>query len=616
MPAAITDLIDRTTDSTTGRPVIATLASGKAIAASSISINDATNWTTTTAIHFSIYATQTVGGIAVKDPSTQTDWKGTLSGTTISNLTITGGTDRTYTAGSYVEITPTARWAKDLYECIIAFANQDGTLKSAPVQTALGLGASSLNGWNALGYAPSSVTHNGNRSYDLLFSGVDISTTISAGTRLRTTRTVAAANQCTTLNGTTQSFSKSSPAGMTFTDDFVVSAWIKVTAYPSATAYIVSRYSSGSGSGWNINLDPTGIIIMQGNNGGASNYGRVQTRASIPLNKWVHITGQLDMSAGTATTVTSYIMFDGVDIPCSYSTSGSAPSALVQAGNLEIGSLVGGGFFTGKIAHVAIFSAKVTQATMRGYTAQAMVGTETSLISAFKLSNTINDSNTTNANNLTANGSATTTTADSPYGGQADGTISTTLDYCIAQKVTFSTNTTITVQVPEGCTIPTTGGVSTVVYSANQAPYGMPVQGSKWRIETLVMTDVGTSIGGTGTWGAGPCNITVPLGNWKVGYNGCFSQESTVAGSRNGTITLSSTSPSNGTRSQDLSSIIFTGASTTACIIEAAKYIVTDLAAQTVYTVYGEIVSATGAETWHVRGDRGMAILFAENTYL
>ena len=72
--------------------------------------------------------------------------------------------------------------------------------------------------------------------------------------------------------------------------------------------------------------------------------------------------------------------------------------------------------------------------------------------------------------NLTASGSATATNADSPYGTQGSGLISSTLDYAIVQSATFSTNTTLTVQVPEGCTIPTSGGVSAVAYSAQRNP--------------------------------------------------------------------------------------------------------------------------------------------------
>lgn len=146
--AAITDKLDRVTDNTTGRPIVATLASpGKAIAAASINISAATNWTTTTAIHFTIYNTVTVAGIAVKDGTTQTDWKGTLSGTTISNLTLTGGTDRAYSAGAIVELTPTAAYAKELFDNISTQHNQDGTHSNITAAGTLAVtGASTFTG--------------------------------------------------------------------------------------------------------------------------------------------------------------------------------------------------------------------------------------------------------------------------------------------------------------------------------------------------------------------------------------------------------------------------------------------------------------------------------------
>jgi hypothetical protein len=131
MAGVITDLLDRVSDSATGRPIIANLAApGKAIAAASINLDAATNWTTTTAIHFSIYETMTVGSTVIKNSSTQTDWKGTLSGVAIGNLTLTGGTDRAYTAGAKVEITPTSRFAKDLYDWAITGHNQNGSHKA------------------------------------------------------------------------------------------------------------------------------------------------------------------------------------------------------------------------------------------------------------------------------------------------------------------------------------------------------------------------------------------------------------------------------------------------------------------------------------------------------
>lgn len=124
MPAAISDKISRGTDSTTGRPVIAKLAGSKAIGAPSITITVATNWTTTTPVYIAIYLLTAAG---VKDPTTQVDAKGVLSGTTISNLTYTGGTDRAFTTDAYVEITYTAAQMKDTYDHLTTQHNQDGT---------------------------------------------------------------------------------------------------------------------------------------------------------------------------------------------------------------------------------------------------------------------------------------------------------------------------------------------------------------------------------------------------------------------------------------------------------------------------------------------------------
>jgi hypothetical protein len=620
MASAITDLLDRVTDSTTGRPVISTLAApGKAIAAASINISDATNWTTTTAIHFSIYKTKTVAGVTVKDTTQQTDWKGTLSGTTISNLTLTGGTDQAYTAGDIVELTPTARYAKDLYEWGAAHANQDGSLKASAIQSALNLGSSSLNGWNPLGYTPNTVTYNGNRSYSLVFNSVDISGTLSAGTRLRTTRNTAAPNQCTSLNGTTQYYSKSSPSGMTFTDDFTVSAWVKLTSYGSTQQAIASRYNGTSG--WRFDISSTGQVELVGFNAGAANFSLVTSYASIPLNKWVHVSAQLDMSSFTYSSTTSYVMIDGVEVSGTVSRGGTNPTALVQAGNLEIGSSNGGTtFFPGKIAQVAIYSAKVTEATVRGTASQTLAGTETSLISAYSFNNTINDLNTTNANNLTANGSAVATNADSPFGLQASGSISTTLDYAIVQQVTFSTNTTVVVQVSEGCTIPTSGTVSSVSYAGSGQPYGMPAQRNKWVLETIYRIDIMGTETVAGTWVALTANLTLPIGVWRYGMRGTFAQQTTgAAGTRSGWLTLASGTPTNsntidGGNDYPIVRILGISAASTHVYTDTNRDV--ELSAQTTYTPYVASDAITATETAGFRATQGAVRIYAENLYL
>lgn len=423
-------------------------------------------------------------------------------------------------------------------------ANQDGTLKTSAVQAALNISSAVPSDYTSLAQTATTVTQNGNRSQTLTFPGVNYTDRLSPGMRLRTVRSVAAPNQSASLNGTNQYFTKTSPAGMTFTDDFVVSAWVKMTSYGTYNE-IASRYNGTSG--WEFLILDSGRVSLTGTNGGAGNTSAVQSYQSIPLNKWVHITAQLDMSAFTATATTSYVMIDGVDVPANVVRTGTNPTALVQAGNLEIGSRNGGAQpFPGKLAQVAIFSAKVTQATMRGYISQGLTGTETSLISAYSFNGVATDLNTTNANNLTANGGALATNADSPFGIQGDGTISTTVDYGVIQKATYlAPDTTVVVQTPEGGTIPTSGGVASVSYSQFKSPFGFPGQEAKWTLQTLMLTDTLIGTPAIATWyyflGA---KITAPIGEWVGGYQGSSGADRGGAGRTDSSLTLSTTTSS------------------------------------------------------------------------
>jgi len=386
-------------------------------------------------------------------------------------------------------------------------------------------GTPSAEGWSPLGATPDTITANGNKSYDLVFNGTDLTDTITEGMRVRSARTVAAPIQCTSLNGTTQYYSKTSPNKMTFTDDFVVSAWVKLSSYTTGT--IASRYNGISG--WNLRVNSSGQVVLLGYNAGAVNYSYVLSYQSVPLNKWVHITAQLDMSAFTATPTTSYIMIDGVDVPASVARGGTNPTALVQAGNLEVGSTSGGFYpFPGKITQLAIYSAKVTQATILASMNQGLIGTETNLASAYSFNNSITDLNTTTPNDLTANGSAVATNADSPFGNSG---VSTTIDYGIVMAKSFSTNTTLTVQVPEGCTIPTTGGVSSVDYSIQAVPYGFPRDKGRWSLyckirSALTNTSSATYVAFSGN----AISLTVPSGSWKIAFqfNGTYSDTTTT----------------------------------------------------------------------------------------
>jgi len=434
----------------------------------------------------------------------QVSWKALVNAgaNTLTNLTLAPGyTDLGNDTGDFVECIPTSFWENSLVDGLLTSLNPDGTLKVVTQNP----------GWTLLTGSPMpTVTALGNRSYSMVFSGVDLTPTISNGMRLRTTRTVAAPTQSTLLGGT-KYWVKTSPNKMTFTNNFVIDVSVKLTSY--ADGGIISRYNGTSG--WELITLSTGQVVLRGFNASSSNLKGVQSYQSLPLNKWVRITAQLDMATGTVTPTTNYIMFDGIDISASIVQSGTNPTALIQAGNLEIGSRNGGTLpLQGEVAQAAIFNAKVTQATMLTYMSQGYSGTETSIASAYSFNGVATDLNTTTPNDLTAMNSAGYA-ADSPFGTQASGLISSTLDYGIVQSCTFSTNTTIVVQVPEGCTIPTSGGVSAVSYSSVKAPYGFPTDEN--RNTLIVFANSRYDRGSTGNIVAYMNHkLSLPLGKWSV----------------------------------------------------------------------------------------------------
>ena len=522
---AITDKLSKVTDSTTGRPVVPTLASpGHSIAGTSIDISDATNWTEDTPIHFTIYETTTVGGATVKDTTTQTDWKGTLSGTTISNMTIKGGTDRAYSAGAIVELAPTAGYARDLYDAVSTHTDVDGTLKDNVVTTdviqdgavtAVKLASDATGGWDSLDDTPDTVTNNGNRSYDLVFNGEDHTDVLSKGMRIRTTRTVAAPDQCADLDeASSQYFSKISPTGITFTDDFTCSAWVKLESY-TGTQAIVNRRSSTDG--WNLKVVTGGTVQLQALN--SSSADSVTTYQSVPLNKWVHIAATLDMSDNSGK-----VYLDGVEVPTDYANS---ISSITQTGDIQIGKDHSTNYLDGKIAQVGVFDAVLSEATIRDIMTHGLSGSETDCVGAWSLDNDLTDLNS-NGNDLVANGGATTTDDDSPFGNYG---ASATLDYGVVTAVDFSTNTTVTVQVPEGCTIDSNDGdIDAVSYSTNSVPYGFPRDKGRWLVETIAYLSEGSSVAVSTD-----VKLYVPIGGWNLSFSALTNHDSTTSTLEQGT---------------------------------------------------------------------------------
>jgi hypothetical protein len=358
-------------------------------------------------------------------------------------------------------------------------ANISGTKLAAASVPLSALDATARGGWiSGVLAAPNTVTYNGNRNYSLVFNSTDYTDELSNGMKLRFVRTVTAPTQCTDLEaGSSQYYSKTSPANISFTTTYTCMAWIKLESYTRGG--IIAR-RNGDTEGWSFGVSVTGQLTLEslriaGNNKLAA------SDMALPLNKWIHVAATMDVSVAGNSSTTMYI--DGQLVTATVTTNGTA-TALVQGTTaLVVGAEKSAGTnpFDGKIAQAAVFSTVLSAATINSYATQTLSGSETSLISAYSFNNVITDLNTTNANNLTANGSAVATNVDSPFAGGANASTAYTAgttEFGEVFNVSFSTNTTVVVQVPEGYSIPTSGGITSVAYSTAEKPLGWPGLGT------------------------------------------------------------------------------------------------------------------------------------------
>lgn len=113
------------------QPIPTTLSAQKLAGASTASLTTATGWDTTTVKRVRVYSTTVSGSQTVPDQSTICIYDATLSGTTLSNLTLVwsaSGSDQTHAAGATVDLSLTASYADDLTTGLLAAGlNQDGT---------------------------------------------------------------------------------------------------------------------------------------------------------------------------------------------------------------------------------------------------------------------------------------------------------------------------------------------------------------------------------------------------------------------------------------------------------------------------------------------------------
>ena len=447
--------------------------------------------------------------VFVVDPSNESKkqtFTGTIdtSGVQVTSVVWTAGTNVDHTAGATVVDYASATHISMMTKGILVHANQDGTLKTSTVQDALGVTTLPSGGWDVLngGTAPTVGTGKtlGNRSFDLTFSSVDLSSTLSPGMRIKLDRNTTPSTQCADFESSSSQYaSKSSPTGITFTDDFTCEAWVKLESYVQGG--IVTRRDSST-AGWSLALGDSGQIII-GSLRIASNNRFVTSYQSIPLGKWVHIAATMNNSTNTHT-----IYIDGVSVPFSVSTNGTI-TALVQAGDVAIGRRDASGYyFDGEISDVRVWSAIRTQTEIQDNMYQALVGNETNLVGYWKLNGDFTDE-TSNANDLTASGGVVATTADNPFNAT---------EYGVITKVELSgSDTLVNVFTPEGYGIPNET-LTNPFYSTQDTPFGFPRDKGKWTVESLTGARTQSSPS-AGTWYNLGGSLSVPTGGWRLRYS-------------------------------------------------------------------------------------------------
>lgn len=448
----------------------------------------------------------------------------------------------------------------------------NGNIRDVRSQVSLNTGASNASdGWTSLSSATTLTTssgyYDGNKQFNIT-SSADMTSVLSAGMRLKIVRGTTPPTQCTSLNGTTQYWSKSSPTGLGATDDITVSAWIKLTSY--AQAGIVSR-NNGTTDGWKFYLNSSGQLILSGARAADD---LVTSSQSVPLNRWVHVAASIDSSAASG-----LIYMDGVLVPSTY-TNNANSAFNTPTQSLLVGATNGASptdFFPGKIAQVAIYSAIISATNIRDRAYQNMTGSETSLVSYFSFDGSGNDASS-NANNLTGQASAVATSTDNPYNAT---------EYAIITKVTASTITVFT-GTDYGIPLLT---LSTPYYSTQKSPFGFVADQGKWIVAATSPTQ--RTFTAT-TYSTLTDNIYVPIGAWTIGFKGMItaSPASNPGSPRQSYVTLSDVALSGTSVTYDELTMVVAGkpgvAATDMTVSATARVqLSVNITSATTYTLYG-----------------------------
>lgn len=465
-----------------------------------------------------------VGIIEPKQANQQT-FTGTVdtAGVQITGVKWTRGTNVDHTAGVTIVDYVSGTGQNMMTKGLLVSHDQDGTLKTGAVDvTAVVADAiltkakldatmnTELNtGWvSSVLPAVSSVTYNGNRSYDITFAST-VASTLSSGMRLKGTKTVAGNGYMGgAFNGSSHYFVKATPTSTlaSLTNNFTIEATVAPTAYQAGA--IAVRADAAVNNDLAFYMNASGQLVAEVKITAGANFRTVTSYQSLPLIK--KTTVAVTWQGGTA----YKLYFDGIEVPSVVATGGTAPTAAGTGGDFAIGRFGSNAsaYFAGYISNVAWYDAVLTAATIKEHATYKITAGATNCIGSWSLDNTAVNQQVPGTNDLTATGGVGYT-AISPHGQMGDAVHT---DQFAALVMSVST-TVATVQVPEGCTIPTTGGVTSVAYSVQGNPFGWVSDKGRWGVALLWRTLFTTTSNATFAAATG-MSFVVPVGQWKVGY--------------------------------------------------------------------------------------------------
>lgn len=452
----------------------------------------------------------------------------------------------------------------------------------------------SWDGWQPLDATISVASgyNQGNKSF-VLDTDTDLRDEFSKGARFKVGRSIAAPTQAISLNGSTQYGSKSSPSGITFTDDFTVEMWIKVDSYNSVQQKIMGR-GSGSDS-WFVPIT-NGLVGLWAYD---SVWDGITTISPIPLGRWVHFAAWINFSAQTGG-----IYIDGLSVGVTNDIHGDV-SSVPQVGNLEIGRYARqtGQYFDGELADVRLWSDIRTPTEIQDNMYQQLVGNEANLVGYWKLNGDWNDSSS-NANHLTPNGSPTFVT-DNPMKDTEYGI------------VTDVTSTQITVFTGTNYSIPNMT-LNSPHFSVEKAPQGFPLDKDKWVVSAVLNTNStkGSGISTSSWYNTSGLFLSVPVGAWELSFSGTV-QVSASSSVTYGKFTLSTSTSSES--DPTLTAFVgnqITGATTVLAFQTTGRRKMLTLSSRTTYYLLEGTHTTAVPSTLGYRGDLTPVLVQAECAYL